>query len=317
MRAITLRLPQDCEREFWTSYRRPLAWVDALSTVFVAAYVLLVELNTLGLLPDRQPRCTALRVHSMIIVSIKLLHLALVTYSPVAWYTKHRTWVCLFIRTYVWAHYMLAATKFTSEGYACSAGSLVSGDAASTASVATAYRLLFLSTGTMSTMFYSILHPMPYRYLLPFHLSTTILQIYAGSSRIISALQHAPGLRAEAQWMCDTINEGISVFTGMGNLDMPSGPGCQPHLAVGRTVLMVQLLCALYIPLWLAYVAESKAKQIFMAARHRHAHDANGVEWAGITIYAAMLVGGVVVMDIALDVLYWLDTARHYYHGGV
>lgn len=311
MRAVTLRLPQNFEGEFWNSYRRPLAWFDALSSLFVAAHVLLVELNTLGLLPERQPRCTALGVNSMIIVVIKLLQLALVTYSPVAWYTRHRTWVCLFIRTYVWAHYMLTATTITSEGYACSVGSLGGGEAASTASAATAYRLLFLSTGTLSTIFYSILHPVPYRYFMPFHFCTTILQIYAGSPRITSVLQHTPRLRAEAQWMCDTIIESISVFTGMGTLDKPSGPGCQPHLAAGRTVLMIQLLGALYIPLWLAYVAESKAKQLFMTARHRHAQAAHGAEWAGVSIYAAMLAGGVVVMDIALDVLYWLDAARH------
>jgi hypothetical protein len=301
MNVFTLSLHRAHESAFWQAYRRPLLLIDIASTVLIFVHVLVLDFNAASMFrwQLQQPLHFA---YVAVLVSIKVIQLLLMWTQEHA-YWRHRVWLNLAIRSFlsfhdvfmltcIAKHYGPEASAWLEHGYG------------------PAYTLPILLAGSICGTVMSLSHIIPFRHMVWVQAFSTLVLVKSAWAPTAQMLLAYPMLAADAQWLCDTILESMTIITGMGSAWQPADSAiCLGTTAVSRTVLMVQLMCNFFIPLLLIYILESKSKQAFLArlqpAECRGAAG-HGTEWAGSAIYLAMLVGGILLCDFSVDVVHWL-----------
>lgn len=301
MNVFTLSLRRAHELAFWQACRRHLLLSDIASTVLIFVHVLVLDFNAASIFSWQlqQPMHFA---YVAVLVSIKFIQLLLIWTQEQA-YWRHRVWLNLAIRSFLSFRDVFLLTCIANYNGPEASTWLQHGSGP-------AYTLLILMTGSICGTVMSLTHIVPFRHMVWVQAFSTLVLVNSAWSPTAHMLLAHPKLAADAQWLCDTVLESMTIITGMGSAWQPADSAiCLGTSAISRTVLMVQLMCNFFIPLLLIYILESKSKQAFLArlqpAECRGAAG-HGAEWAGSTIYLAMLVGGILLCDFSVDVVHWL-----------
>lgn len=311
MNPVTLTLRGHLETSFWESYRSSLVWVDVAAAMKVCVQVVIVDLNIFGLLPwDLVATRPSLVYFYTFMMVVRLSQLFFIGAARQRYWT-YRLVVNLFIKVYVAfiiTQSIYAGTQrpgFWDVDWLGGSKDVITARSA-------ILRALLLPTGALNAVDDVIMHQLPFRLMLLPQVIVTVLLVHAGWSPITKLLHFHPKLTADAIHWCEVARQGIGIVTGMGSIKegLPATP-CNDPTVLSRAVLTTQLIFIFLLPLWLAYIMESRAKCAFLAdhCNMAEADAASAVvltDW-GKRISIVFLVCGIFACKCAVDTVHWLE----------
>lgn len=167
-------------------------------------------------------------------------------------------------------------------------------------------------------------HHLPFRHTVSLQLYMTVMVVRVARVPVTKLLLAHPKLTSDAQWLCNTAQEGIAIMTGTHSVlhERLASLACQPEDAATRCVLTAQIMFMFFIPLLVVYILESQAKLAFIEKQRPYGQQQapdqveRRLDWhtnetsrrrSQVTlVYVVFLLGGIVLTDLAVDAMRWL-----------